>query len=97
MKKFVLLFVLLGLCIVAQCEKVTYETHQIYSIQVTNEEHLNVLKTIENSNEDVLFLTPPSTQSATVVAVPKRKHGQIAKSLSLHGIKFDIKMESLQR
>lgn len=97
MKLFAPLSVLLGLCIAAQCERISYENYQILSIQVNNEKHLNVVKAIESLHEDVIFLTQPSTQISTDIVVPPRKINHISEILGSNGIEFAVKSENLQQ
>lgn len=97
MKSIVLLFAILGLCVVAQCEKVNYKNYRIYSIRAENEEHFKLLQAIENSDADLLFITPPSTKIATDIAIPPHKLSYVESILAKYEFKFDIKVEDLQR
>lgn len=97
MKLLVALLVLFGLSVQIFCEKVSYENYRIYSIRLNNENQLNVLQTIERLIQDVLFITPPSLEIATVVAIPPWKLDQIYTILTENAINFVIKTDNLQR
>lgn len=97
MKSIILLLTCIGLCVVAQCEKINYRNYHIYSIRAENEENFKLLEAIEKSDSDLLFITPPSTKIATDIAIPPHKLSYIDSILAKYALKFDIKTEDLQR
>lgn len=98
MKSIIAAVVLLAICAGAHCEKVSYENYRVYSIQAKTEEQLELLRAIEsNRDDDLLFLSSPSTQIPTDIVVSPQTSEYIDEILAKYGLEFAIKTHNLQR
>lgn len=97
MSFFVSFVVILGLCIGMYCDKVSYENYRVYSVRLENENQAKILEAFESWNDDLIFLTSPSTQIATDIIVPPYKLSAINAFLVSYDFDFEIKTENLQK
>lgn len=90
-------FAFFGLITVIQCEKVNYDNYRVFSIYPKNEDQLELLQSIENTRDDLIFLNSPSVHIATDIIVSPQKSDFIEALLHRHGLAFEIKSNNLQK
>lgn len=96
MKSFVV--AILFACFVgAFGEKVRFDNYRVYSLNVTNDEQLKVLRDFEGNTDGTTFLESPTAVGHTAeLLVPPQKFDDITKLFESNGIKNEIKTRNLQ-
>lgn len=93
--RFVLLFVGVALTL---GEKARFDNYRVYSIEVENDEQLQVLNELENQQDGLLFLAPPTAKQTFVeLIVPPHKFADISELCEKYHMKSDKKIDNLQR
>lgn len=93
--RFSILFI--GLNVVIG-EKARFDNYRVYSIDVNNDEQLEVLKELENHRDGLLFLIPPiDNQTRIEIVIPPHKFADISELCEQHDMEHEIKIENLQR
>lgn len=94
-----IIFIVLFVCVALSLgEKARFDNYRVYSIDVETDEQLQVLKEIENQQNGVLFLMPPTTtQTFVELIVPPHKFADISELCEKFQMKNDLKIDNLQR
>lgn len=92
---FLLLIITL---IVIAAEKARFDNYRVYSIEIENEEQLQMVQQLENHQDGLLFLIPPLVVPMRVeVVVPPHKFADISELCEKSSIKNEIKIDNLQK
>ncbi|XP_055294946.1 zinc carboxypeptidase-like [Sitodiplosis mosellana] len=94
-----IVFVILSVSVASGLgEKARFDNYRVYSIEVENNEQLQVLKELENQQNGLLFLAPPTaTQTFVELIVPPHKFADISELCEKFRMKNDLKIDNLQR
>lgn len=96
--KAIIFIVLLVFVVLSLSEKARFDNYRVYSIEVETDEQLKVLKEIENQQDGLLFLMPPTaTQTLVELIVPPHKFADISEICEKFQMKNDLKIDNLQR
>lgn len=96
--KAIIFIVLLVFVVLSLSEKARFDNYRVYSIEVETDEQLKVLKEIENQQDGLLFLMPPTaTQTFVELIVPPHKFADISELCEKFQMKNDLKIDNLQR
>lgn len=96
--KLTIFIILLISSNVVIAEKARYDHYRIYSIEIANEQQLQVLKELENYQNGLLFLMPPmSIQSRIEMVVPPHKFADISELCEKYDMQNEVKIDNLQR
>lgn len=96
--KFIAYIIVLVSFKVIIADKARFDNYRVYSIEVENDEQLEVLQELENYQDGIIFLTPPTViQTRIEIVVPPHKFADISELCEKHQMKFEIKVENLQR
>lgn len=83
---------------VIAAEKARFDNYRVYSIEIENEDQLQVLQQIENHQDGLLFTIPPIVVPMRVeVVVPPHKFADIFELCEKYSIENEIKIENLQK
>lgn len=97
MNTILLSILLIGLSVVTG-DKARFDNYRVYSVDVKNDEQLQVLKELENHQDGLLFLVPPiDNQTRIEIVVPPHKFADISELCEKHHMKHEIQIENLQR
>lgn len=98
MKFLVSFTVVLCFFTLIQCEKARYDNYRVYSIHPENDEHLQLLRDLEDQYSDFIFF---KCSSAIVVnfdvVVPPHRFAFIREWLGQYNMRNEIKFENFQR
>lgn len=98
MMKFIFFVSLLVNVALTLGEKARFDNYRVYSIEVENDEQLQVLTELENQQNGLLFLTPPTVaQTFVELIVPPHKFADISELCEKYHMKSDKKIDNLQR
>lgn len=79
-------------------DKARFDNYRVYSIEIENEKQLELLQQIENNQDSLLFLTPPTTNQTMVeILVPPHKFSDLSELCEKFEMKNTIEIENLQR
>ncbi|XP_031627768.1 zinc carboxypeptidase-like [Contarinia nasturtii] len=79
------------------CEKARFDYYRVYSIEIENDDQLQVMQDLENHQDGLLFLTLPiANQTMVDILVPPHKFSDIGELFQKYEMKNKIKIENLQ-
>lgn len=80
-------------------EKARFDNYRVYLIEVENDEQLKVLQDLENYQDGLSFMMPPTTNQTSFVEiiVPPHKFADITELFEKFEMKNELKIENLQR
>lgn len=90
--------ILLGICVTVFGEKARFDNYHVYSIEANTEEQLKSLQELENHQDGLTFMIPPtSIQSPVDVIVPPHKFADFAELCEKNEWKNEMRIENLQK
>lgn len=96
--KSIVFVILLVSVVLAVGEKARFDNYRVYSIEVENDEQLQVLKELENQQHGLLFFTPPTiTNTSVELVVPPHKFADLSELCENFQMKSEKKIDNLQR
>lgn len=79
-------------------DKARFDNYRVYSVEIQNAEQLQVLLELEDVQNGLLFLIPPSVNQTNVeIVVPPHKFADISELCQKYTMENEIKIENLQR
>lgn len=79
-------------------EKARFDNYRVYSINIQNENQLEVLQGLESSQDGISYIEAPITvKRAAEMIVPPHKYADISEFFEKFGIEHEIKIDNLQR
>lgn len=79
-------------------EKARFDKYRVYSIDIKNENQLNVLRDLENYPDGILFRMMPTAVGQTVdIVVPPHKLADISELFAAYEFSSQTKTEDLQK
>lgn len=79
-------------------EKARFDNYRVYSIEVENDDQLQVLKELENQQNGLLFLMPPTiNQTFVELVVPPHKFAEFFELCEKFHMQNNLKIDNLQR
>lgn len=96
--KSVQILIVFGSLFVIFGEKARFDNYRVYSIDVENDKQLEVLLELENHQDGLSFMMPPTTnQTFAEIIVPPHKFADINELFDKFEMKNELKIENLQR
>lgn len=90
--------ILVASVIVVFGEKARFDNYRVYSIDIKNENQLNVLRELENYPDGILFRMMPTAVGQTVdIVVPPHKLADISELFAVYEFSSHTKTENLQK
>lgn len=79
-------------------EKARFDNYRVYSIKIQNENQLEVLQALENSQDGISYIEAPITvKRKAEMIVPPHKFADISDFFGKFEIEHEIKIDDLQR
>lgn len=96
--KFFVLTIFVACFAIAFAEKARFDNYRIYSVNIENDQQLNVLHDLQNYPDGITFQTIPTRvgQLAHLI-VPPHKFADISELFEAYKFKNEIKTKNLQR
>ncbi|XP_055307071.1 zinc carboxypeptidase A 1-like, partial [Sitodiplosis mosellana] len=96
--KFLALAIVFACFVACLGEKARYDNYRVYSIEVENEQQLEVLKDFESGPNGISFLeTPTGIQQTAEIIVPPHKFADIVDLFEKLKLKNHLKIANLQK
>lgn len=94
----ILLTILVAQLLVVFGEKVRFDNYRVYSINIKNEQQLQVLRELENYPDGISFRMMPLAVDQTVdIVVPPHKLADISELFTANEFKSVVRTEDLQK
>lgn len=95
--KLVVFAAMLVCAAATQSEKARFDNYRVYSVNIENDEQLEILQELENHQDSLSFLKAPiSTQRNAEIIVPPQKLADVMKFFEANQLNSSIKYENLQ-
>lgn len=92
------IIVVLSSFLIAFCEKERFDHYHVYSINIENGEHLEVLQGLESNQNGITFIEAPVViGSVAEILVPPHKIANITDLFQRYKMDSEVKINNFQR
>lgn len=93
----IILFVLIGVLALTHADRARFDNYRVFEVLVATEQQRQLLEQLEIASDSIQFLDSPVVKRTVELVVPPHKFSDIEEIFEKNSIKYDVKVNNLQK